>query len=552
MLHIDHLGAYHAMTPATSSPTQQCSLDPLQKNKYSRANSQEILLPSQGEYGTAEGCKSEAFSTKGHVRSLAEQFQKMHAVSQRKGTHEKDWITAVCQDEKSPKHAQNVSSMSFCSHSEELCRRGGQNIADPAPCVERHCHDGGMKEVDDGAASSVVASMPVDRWVNNVTRYYSSQKANKNTEWLPVPGRSPLLSDQRAIGDDLSRIPVHLHPQWNQDTEQELSELESLYQTSLQASQATRPFLGRQDSARYPFDQSAGMGLSKTPTAEIERSLCGSTVSSVTYTREHSREPEEEEIYSAENFRRIARSLSGTVISNREETLVSSHSFEAPNTRKMPVDTSHRSSSSTSLPFPHDPPVFPFDPKHNPNQLQHPPHDVLMPSMVGKKLLVVPDRGEAFQGEDYPGVALSYGSLPCVPKGTLSQGQKPLVNVHLGSGASNVSGCLLNTSYPAGQTATLPDKRTVLWGKQAGQPGKSLQEGFLHTDYSTLRIPREPSWDPGAAQGCPVPPSCVKAPGPRRVDMPPEEDWRQNSYTPQPGRRRMLPMLLASPSKQVL
>uniref|UniRef100_A0A8C0BS46 Ubiquitin specific peptidase 54 n=1 Tax=Buteo japonicus TaxID=224669 RepID=A0A8C0BS46_9AVES len=556
---IDHLGAYHAMTPATSSPTRQCFLDPLQKtNKYSRANSHEILLPSRDEHGTAEGCKSEAFSTKGHVRSLAEQFQKMHTVSQRKGNHEKGWIAAVCQDEKSPKltqksfinpsssdyrqlihqnqenknqsseklhstvdlrdgvvslegfSAQHVASKNICSHSEELCRRGGQNIADPAPYLERHCHDGGMKQVDDGATSSVVASMPVDRWVDNVTRYYSSQKANKNTEWLPVPGRSPPLSDQRAVGDDLSRIPVHLHPQWNQDTEQELSELDSLYQTSLQASQATRPFLGRQDSARYPFDQSG-----------------------------------------------------------------KNDAAEAPNTRKMPVDTSHRSSSSTSLPFPHDPPVFPFDPQHNLNQVQHLPHDVLMPSMVGKarklsgdqkniiqKLLVVPDRGEAFQGEDYPGVALSYGSLPCTPKGTLSQGQKPLVNPHLGGGASSVSGCWLNTSYPARQTATLPDKRTTLWGKHAGQPGKSLQEGFLQqpsqhqmhesyaiscrlpasTDYSTLRIAREPSWDPGASQGCPVPPSCVKAPGPRRVDMPPEEDWRQNSYTPQPGRRRMLPM----------
>ncbi|XP_074763365.1 ubiquitin carboxyl-terminal hydrolase 54 isoform X2 [Athene noctua] len=637
---IDHLGTYHAVTPATSSPPRQYSLDPLQKtNKYSRANSHEILLPSQEEYGTAEGCKSEAFSTKGHVRSLAEQFQKMHAASQRKGTHEKGWTASVCQDEKSPKltqksfinpsssgyrqlinqnqenksqsseklhatvdirdevvslegfSAQHFASKSISSHSEELCRRGGQNIADPAPFMERHCHDGGMKQVDDGATSSMVASMPVDHWVDNVTRYYSSQKANKNTEWLPVPGRSPPLSDQRAVGDDLSRIPVHLHPQWNQDTEQELSELESLYQTSLQASQATRPFLGRQDSARYPFDQSvsanlnmrklhatAGMGLSKTPTAEIERSLCGATVSSVSkvmYSREHSREPEEEEMYSAENFRRIARSLSGTVISNREETLVSSHSFEAPNMRKMPVDISHRSSSSTSLPFPHDPPVFPFDPQHSPNQVQHLPHDVLMPSMVGKarkpsgdqksilqKLLVVPDRGETFQGEDYAGVALSYGSLPCAPKGTLSQGQKPLVNPYLGGGASNVSGHWLNTSCPARQTATLPDKRTTLWGKHAGQPGKSLQEGFLQQpsqhqtcesyasrcrlpasiDYSTLRIPHETSWDPGASQGCPVPPSYVKAPGPRRVDMPPEDDWRQNSYTPQPGRRRMLPV----------
>nr|XP_047915976.1 inactive ubiquitin carboxyl-terminal hydrolase 54 isoform X3 [Anser cygnoides] len=637
---IDHLGGYHAMTPATSSPSQQCSLDPLQKtNKYSRANSHEILLPSQDEHGTAGNCTYEGFSTKGHVRSLAEQFQRMHAVSQRKGTHEKGWIAAVCQDKKSPKliqksfinpspsgyrqlihqnqenknqsseklystvdirdgvvslegfSAQHVASKSVCAHSEELCRRGGQNIADPASYLERHCHDGGMKQVDDGATSSMVASMPVDRWVDNVTRYYSSQKDNKNTEWLPVPGRSPSLSDQRAVGDDLSRIPVHLHPQWNQDTEQELSELESLYQTSLQASQATRPFLGRQDSARYPFDQSvsanlnvrklhttAGMGLSKTPTAEIERNLYGSTVSSVskvTYTREHSREPEEEEMYSAENLRRIARSLSGTVVSNREETLVSSRSFEAPNMRKMPMETSHHSSSSTSLPFPHDPPVFPFDPQHTPNQVQHLPHDVLMPSMVGKarklsgdqkniiqKLLVVPDRGEAFQGEEYPGVALSYGSLPCAPRGTLSQGQKPLVNLPLGGGASNVSGRWLNMSYPARQTATLPDKRTTLWGKHAGQPGKSLQEGFFQqpsqhqmhesyaigcrlpasTDYSTLRMPHEPSWDPSAPQGCPVPPSCVKAPGPRRVDMPPDEDWRQNSYTPQPGRRRMLPV----------
>uniref|UniRef100_A0A8C3CKS0 Ubiquitin specific peptidase 54 n=1 Tax=Cairina moschata TaxID=8855 RepID=A0A8C3CKS0_CAIMO len=586
---IDHLGGYHAMTPATSSPSPQCSLDPLQKtNKYSRANSHEILLPSQDEHGTAESCTSEGVSTKGHVRSLAEQFQKMHAVSQRKGTHEKGWIAAVCQDEKSPKliqksfinpspsgyrqlihqnqenknqsseklystvdirdgvvslegfSAQHVASKSVCAHSEELCRRGGQNIADPASYLERHCHDGGMKQVDDGATSSMVASMPVDRWVDNVTRYYSSQKDNKNTEWLPVPGRSPSLSDQRAVGDDLSRIPVHLHPQWNQDTEQELSELESLYQTSLQASQATRPFLGRQDSARYPFDQSvsanlnvrklhttAGMGLSKTPTAEIERNLYGSAASS-----------------------------------------------EAPNMRKMPMETSHRSSSSTSLPFPHDPPVFPFDPQHTPNQVQHLPHDVLMPSMVGKarkpsdqknviqKLLVVPDRGEAFQGDDYPGVALSYGSLPCAPRGTLYQGQKPLVNLPLGGGASNVSGRWLNMSYPARQTATLPDKRTALWGKHAGQTGKSLQEGFFQqpsqhqmhesytigcrlpasTDYSTLRMPHEPSWDPSAPQGCPVPPSCVKAPGPRRVDMPPDEDWRQNSYTPQPGRRRMLPV----------
>lgn len=50
----------------------------------------------------------------------------------------------------------------------------------------------------------------------------------------------------------------------------------------------------------------AGMGLSKTPTAEIERSLCGSTVSSVSkvtfcylrYTRGGRAWPVQERIYS--------------------------------------------------------------------------------------------------------------------------------------------------------------------------------------------------------------------------------------------------------------
>lgn len=51
----------------------------------------------------------------------------------------------------------------------------------------------------------------------------------------------------------------------------------------------------------------------------------------VTHSRDQSRKSEEDELYSAENFRRLARSLSGTVISSREETLVSSHSFVSSN-----------------------------------------------------------------------------------------------------------------------------------------------------------------------------------------------------------------------------
>ncbi|XP_006016321.1 inactive ubiquitin carboxyl-terminal hydrolase 54 isoform X1 [Alligator sinensis] len=631
---IDQLGSYHSMTPAASPPLLQCPLDPVQTaDKYSRPNSHETLLHPQDEFGKMESCKPETRTTRGHVRFLAEQFQRMHGVC-KEGTHEKGWTAVVCQDEKSPRLMQEsitnlspsvyrqqihqsqenrswpsekslssldvrdglVSMERFSAkhssknpgcHNKEQCGRGGQNVTGSAICQEKHTHERGMKQVNDGTTSGMVVSLPVNDWVDDVKSCYSSQLESKNTEWLLVPMKNPSLSDKRRVRDDLDRTPMQLHPQWNQDTEQEISELESLYQASLQASQVNRSVLGRRDSARHPLGQSvsanvnarklhtaAGMGLSKTPTAEIERSLYGSIVSpvsKVTYTRDHSGEPEEE-MYSAENFRRIARSLSGTVIANKEETLVSSHSFEASDMRRMPVETRHRSSSSTSLPFPHDPPVLPFDPQHNPTWPQHLSHDVLMPSMVGKahrpsgdqkniqKLLVMPDGGETFQGEDHTGVALSYGSLPCTQKCPSAQGQRPL-DQRLGGGASSLSGCWLQLSHTARQTVTLPDKQKMHLGFP-GQSDKGLQEDFLQqplqyqmlesysikcrppssTDYSTLRAPWGLPWNSGHPQGCPVPPARAKVPGPKRVDMPPEEDWRQNSYTPQPGGRRKLPV----------
>lgn len=58
---------------------------------------------------------------------------------------------------------------------------------------------------------------------------------------------------------------------------------------------------------------------------------------------------------------------------------------EVSDERKMPVEASHRSSSTTSLIFPHDSPsVLPFDPQHFSTQLQHLSHDAPVPSMVGK------------------------------------------------------------------------------------------------------------------------------------------------------------------------
>nr|XP_028584861.1 LOW QUALITY PROTEIN: inactive ubiquitin carboxyl-terminal hydrolase 54 [Podarcis muralis] len=633
---VEQQWANHVITLTSLSPLPHCPPDPLQTaNRYPRANSHESLHHSQEEFVSGGSLKPEMISAKGHVRSLAEQFQRLQGVPQKEGTHEKEREGSVCHDQYAPMlqqepfsnpqflgHRQPVvgrqengiwlaeklnsclssrdkfssgnyfsahskMSESSGSHNEELCNKGEQCSVDPDLSPGKFNHEGEVREMNDGNLAGLVTSMPVDCWVDNVKRYYSSQLDCKSATCLPVPRNKSPVSHQVAFGED----PIQKHPQWNEDTEQEMSELESLYQASLQASQTSQSVSGRLDNPWHPLGKTASAnfptrkmrgvactGLSKTPTAEIERNLYGSIaspVSKVPYPRNHSREPEEE-MYSAENFRRIARSLSGTVLTNKEETLVSSHSFEVSNERKMPVEARHRSSSTTSLTFPHDsPPVLPFDPQHYSTQLQHLSHDAPVPSMVGKthrpsgnqkniqKILVVPDRGETFQGEDNPAVALNYGSLTYKQQGLPSQlGQRPLLHQHLGSKeASGPAGHWLQMSHTARQTATLPDRQTVHWGyavptskgSQKHLLQQPLQQGKrdacaadcrspLGTSYSTLSIPQRASRDTGGFQGCPVPPTQAKAPGPRRVDMPPDEDWRQNSYTSQPGARRVLPV----------
>ncbi|XP_028844116.1 inactive ubiquitin carboxyl-terminal hydrolase 54a isoform X2 [Denticeps clupeoides] len=148
--------------------------------------------------------------------------------------------------------------------------------------------------------------LPVERWAENVNRYYSSQHA-------------------LATG--------------HTSQTEELSELESLYQASLQASPLPQAMHGsspktaaKPGSVARKVHGSGSLGRSKTPTAEIERYAYRTpTYSSPAATPHRTLEPgmpvAENEPYSAENLRRIARSLSGTVIRGRPE-LSSSRSFE--------------------------------------------------------------------------------------------------------------------------------------------------------------------------------------------------------------------------------
>uniref|UniRef100_A0A6J0TH71 Ubiquitin carboxyl-terminal hydrolase 54 isoform X2 n=1 Tax=Pogona vitticeps TaxID=103695 RepID=A0A6J0TH71_9SAUR len=625
----------HIVTLASLSPLPHCPPDPLQTtNRYLQASSHESLHHPQKEFVNGDFLKPEMICSKGHVRSLAEQFQRLQEGSQKEGTHGKERKGAVCHDQNNPTLLQetysgppflgyrqpvvgqqengtwsvgkvnsylssrdalssedcfdthSMTSKSSGSYNKEPCKKTKQSSMDPHFYLGEFSREAEVKLINDRKPAGSVASMPVDSWVDNVKRYYSSSVDCKNSTWLMAPAKKSPVSSQIIFGED----PMQKHPQWNQDTEQEISELESLYQASLQAHKTSQAVLGRLDNSWHLLGKTAsgnlttrkmhsiaGMGLSKTPTAEIERNIYGtiaSPVSKVPYTKNHGKEPEEE-MYSAENIRRIARSLSGTVIANKEETLVSSHSFEVSSERKMPLEARHRSSSTTSLTFPHNPPtVLPFDPRHFSTQLQHLSHDAPVPSMVGKthrhsgnqkniqKVLAVSDRGETFQSEENPGVALSYGSLTYKQQGLSSQGQK-LLNKHLGTEeAASASGHWPQMSHTARQTATLPDKQAKHWGfaaqKTRGSEEHLFQQPFQQgkceagaTDsrpsqsigYSTVCMSSHgASKDIDSSQGCPVPPPQAKPPGPRRVDMPPEEDWRQNTYVPQLGVRRILPV----------
>ena len=126
--------------------------------------------------------------------------------------------------------------------------------------------------------------------------------------------------------------------------------MESLYQASLQVSQSGCFGCGQQEVAWNPLSQTdsadgvgrrlhsaPGLGLSKTPTAEMEHSLHEAytvSASQVAPCRGPSRECGEDDQYGAKNFRHISRSLSGTVVSEREEVPVFSHGFDSPSMGK--------------------------------------------------------------------------------------------------------------------------------------------------------------------------------------------------------------------------
>ncbi|XP_064788354.1 inactive ubiquitin carboxyl-terminal hydrolase 54a isoform X2 [Oncorhynchus masou masou] len=367
------------------------------------------------------------------------------------------------------------------------------------------------------------AAMPVDHWAENMTCFYNSQPD-------PVVG-SPC---------------------------KELSELDSLYQASLQAPSLPRAPRGvspqpttNKQPARKLLSGLAAPGRSKTPTAELERHAYrtpGYTSSPTQHSKPGSceRSLADDENYSAENLRRIARSLSGTVIGGRPEHLAPSRSFEPPVTR-MPkhadprVTARHSSTSSLHLP-PSSTHLSPPEPQHQyvhnnhhyspPALSQHPPQQAARPPpsgpylgrsgdhQKGDQFLAVFDGGEAFSRENYHSVALSYGTLPRAPRRAPPSGSSSLPQPREGPSPGPGLGYY---SHPDTGYATLshprrsaPPRGTINGYRQPPQPSRI--NAILPT-----RLP--PQHHPAYHQL-----SNETSTQPLRLDVPPDVDWRTPDY----------------------
>ncbi|XP_056626763.1 LOW QUALITY PROTEIN: inactive ubiquitin carboxyl-terminal hydrolase 54 [Triplophysa dalaica] len=192
------------------------------------------------------------------------------------------------------------------------------------------------------------SSWSLDRPDAVVTPYATPPDQNQRTLSQHTPGRhfpphSP-MSTRKFFTPKHSTFQnapgMELEPTEPED--QELSEFDSLYQASLQAGPSpgralrgtSSPVVGRPvpPAARKLL---TGVGRSRTPTAELERTAYGSPgcYSPTGYMNmppsvvHHGLQSGEEDQYDADHFRRIARSLSGTVIGRRQNRLAVSRSF---------------------------------------------------------------------------------------------------------------------------------------------------------------------------------------------------------------------------------
>ncbi|XP_040293880.1 inactive ubiquitin carboxyl-terminal hydrolase 54 isoform X4 [Bufo bufo] len=558
----------------TVSPTVTNSFTVHPAVVSTKTNSQDNLLDKQCELNVFETSKVEAPKSKGLVRSLAQQFQRLQGGSPKRSSFgvnftgidsseqkfspvgqiqdslnlletESGLQSLVMQENKSVSTDQASTSpdsedSSYNINGSSVNHLNSHNAVPLKEVLQGDMANGvnrdkfyykAEKKVKFGSTVHLPASVPTNQWVDSVSRYYNAQEDDTDVEHHARPS----FSNRKSVRYGLSKSSIDLRQDWKQDAEHGVRELDTWYNISLQTCPGNRTLQWRSENSRQAFGKpfldntsarkmqhAAGKGLSRTPTAEIERSLCGSTHSPV--------------------------------------------SKEASNERKPLVDSSHRSHSSSSYPYTHNPSVLSYEPQHYPTQMQHPSHEVLAPSMVGEahrppgdptvqKLLALPDRSESVRVTEHSDMEVSYATLPRAPK----------IGSSLYSTQRSSPGAM-EPNIPtyqkwSGHTVQANGPDPIMGNSSLlGSPGKSLQNGLFQqessyggyqtykmnrrpspsTEYCTLTMPRSSSMGRGDLMVNAFAPQ-PRMQGPRRVDMPPEEDWRQNSCSPQMGRWRQHP-----------
>ncbi|XP_061600918.1 LOW QUALITY PROTEIN: inactive ubiquitin carboxyl-terminal hydrolase 54-like [Cololabis saira] len=307
-------------------------------------------------------------------------------------------------------------------------------------------------------------ALPVERWAENVNRYYGSQSSRGFGGAGPVEGAGP--------GEDMS-------------------ELETLYQASLLAppsmhrgNRGAGPTGGGTTGPRRTPSEP---GRSKTPTAELERFAYRSRVGPA-----HKPPAGEDLNYSAENIRRLARSLSGTNIGARDDPC-RSRTLRPPDLHRPPEGGSSYTWGRSGSGPPHQ-------------------HQVLVPGpslrSVALSYGTLPRRAPPPRSGSGPGPPLDQQSL----YGTLGRrGHAPPGHAHRCAGSGEAPPPLSRAG-----PGLLLDQQS-LYGTlgrrgHAHHPTSSAPNGHLHRQLSA-EAPPPPK---GPAQ-------------PLRLDVPPDGDWRRDA-----------------------
>ncbi|XP_041427038.1 inactive ubiquitin carboxyl-terminal hydrolase 54-like isoform X2 [Xenopus laevis] len=546
------IGSCNDITPSCNT-----SLSLQQANLCSTANSHDALLEKQGKLCSPEPCKSEAPKNKGLVRSLAEQFQRLQGGSPKLNNFGVN-CTGVDTCEKKPRPFSPMDSKSSlqplviqeskasCTEQTNLSpdclgrsfevngssvhlvdneNSGSEKKETPGWVVDHFntpLNRGklfykGEKKVKFASTVHLPASVPMEQWAEDVNRYYNVQLESIRDK--PKVGHTLSLKP-KSIKYGLSKSSIDLRQEWNQDAEQDISDLQTLYNASLQA-RPNRNMQWRSEDARQGFGKpfldntaerkvqiTAGKGLSRTPTTEMD--LSGTTFTPV--------------------------------------------SKETSNERKPLMDSSHRCHSSSFHPYSPNPSVLSIEPQHYPTQLQHPSFEVPAPSMMGEthrssgdpnfqKVLAMSEKGENLQGNEQSRMATATLQSYSIPRQQTDNGDQNALS-HCRWSGHTAQGSASDKHMVSASFMTSPVWRSQ--GPQtSGYGGYSNFSTYRKTpdtaDFCILRMPQSTSmgtedvWETSQTNQ-----SSVQSP--KRVDMPPEEDWSHNTFSTQFGGRKSQPV----------